>query len=164
MDLDVENNWLQDRYVDWLTGKSVENGERNDSFHTHCSSFVKAVCHKLNVPMLGPPEVRTEGLANKECKWLSENGELFGWKKIEYNDIIKCSNDGNLIVVCYYNSEELTCGHVAIIMPTHSCSDKIYVCHAGLTNHSCAEIKKIFGDLLNSCVYYVHEIDIHNEK
>ena len=161
MSLDVENNWLQNQYIDWESGKRMPDGyeNKNDSYHTHCSSFVKAVCYKLNISMIGPPYIQTEGLANKQCIWLAQFGHLFGWQEILYNEIFDHSKMGNLIVVCYYNNDEDACGHVAIIMPTHACNDNIYICHAGLENYSCKEINYVFGELLSECKYYSHNID-----
>lgn len=166
MSLDVEHNWLQNQYVDWLTGKRMPDNyeNKNDSFLTHCSSFVKAVCYKLNIPMMGPPYVGTEGLANKQCVWLAQFGYLFDWEEIDHFNVSKHANDGNLVVVCYYNADEFTCGHVAIVMPTHSLDEKIYVCHAGLHNYVCTEIKTVFGDLLSECRYYSHKIDCYDES
>ena len=59
---DVENRWMQNSYVNWLTGLPACIPDPDDSFETHCSAFVSSVCYQLGVPMLIPPYVKLKAL------------------------------------------------------------------------------------------------------
>jgi hypothetical protein len=162
--LDVENNWKQEKWVDWLSGKEIVN-ENNinklDSWYTHCSAFLSAVCFKLNIPMLIPPEVRTEGLANKQCKWLNENGEKNNWTKITKEEIQNYCND-HIVVACQYSKDFPNCGHVAICVNVSN--DEIYVCQAGKINSSHIKISDAFchPERIEYWLYCKHNKKIEN--
>lgn len=141
---DVENNWRKETWINWSTGKEITNEKeinKLDSWFTHCSAFVSAVCFKLNVPMLIPPTTRTEGLANKQYKWLNDNGEKNNWKKITENEISSYVNDHLIIATCYCK-ESPNCGHIAIVVDI--VNDDIYVCQAGKINSSYLKISEAF--------------------
>jgi hypothetical protein len=151
--LDVEHNWLQNQYVDWLTGtkKIIDFSipDNLDSFYTHCSSFVSSVCYQLHVPFLIPnTHIKTEGFANKQCIWLHDYGNANSWIQIHKNNVMHEANKGYLIVATYYNLNDCNCGHIAIVCPceqsNQSEQSEICVCQAGLTNSSCMNILKAF--------------------
>lgn len=135
--LDVENKWKQEQSINWLTGETITDITKInqlDSWFTHCSSFVSSVCNQLNIPILMPPEFRTEGLANKQCKWLNTQGYKHGWLQISLHDIKKYVDANYFIIACQYCENDSNCGHVAIVVDISD--DVPYVCQAGKKNSS----------------------------
>lgn len=149
----VEIKWLGNRYVDWYSGNPLPEDKITkqmielDSFESHCSSFVKSVCFRYNIQLLGPPYTGTEGLANKQFDWLKENGETFGWYKL--NDLPtttddeilaqKLANYGHLVIVSYKNNLDCNRGHIAIVAPSYVTLNEIAkngckICNVGLKN------------------------------
>jgi hypothetical protein len=158
--LDVKHLWQQNCHVDWLTGVALSKSKPDnstDSYYTHCSAFAASVCARLNVPMIGPPSVRTEGLANLQSIWLSENGLKNGWNNIDsVNDAQSKANEGNLVIVAYYDNLNYSNGHVAFIAPSFDINDitKIYLCQAGKINMSCEEAPEWFNFDEYTCWYH----------
>lgn len=137
LELDVENKWKQECSVDWLTGETLTDVSKInplDSWFTHCSSFLSAVCVKLNIHFLTPPEARTEGLANKQCIWLNTYGIKYCWIQISKCDINTYINDNYLIIACQHCISDPNCGHIAIVVDY--IDDNVYVCQAGKKNSS----------------------------
>ena len=142
---DVENKWKQNQYVNWLTGEETLEENKLDSFSTHCSAFVSSICYKLNIPMLSPPHVGTEGLANKQYEWMCEIGTKHGWKEINKNVAQKTANKGIIVFIGYYHPDDNTKGHVAFVSPNKDLN-KIKICQAGLINSSCTDIENGFSN------------------
>lgn len=156
LELDVENKWKQECSVDWLTGETITDQLKInclDSWFTHCSSFLSAVCFKLNIPFLIPPEVRTEGLANKQCKWLNEKGNKYGWLFVTQDQLVNYINENYFIVACQYCISDPNCGHVAIIVD--HVDNNIFVCQAGKINSSYMNICDAFC-CLDQIQYWVY--------
>ena len=135
--LNVENKWKQEQSIDWLTGDiitDITKINKLDSWFTHCSSFVSSVCYQLHIPFLIPPEFRTEGLANKQCKWLNTKGFEYGWVQILDIDIKKYVNKNYFIIACKYCENDPNHGHIAIVI--NIINNIVYVCQAGKKNSS----------------------------
>lgn len=49
---------------------------------THCSAFVSAVCERLGVYVLRPPEHSQMLLANQQAMWVNGTGEGQGWSNV----------------------------------------------------------------------------------
>lgn len=145
LELDVENKWKQECFVDWLSGETINDISKInylDSYFTHCSAFLSAVCFRLHIPFLIPPEVRTEGLANKQCNWLNKKGNEYGWLLTARDQLVNYVNNNYFIVACQYCTSDPNCGHVAVIV---DCVDNdIFVCQAGKINSSYMNICDAF--------------------
>jgi hypothetical protein len=189
--LDVEKKWLaSSEGIDWQTGevkaKSACNPVKADpskdpkagntqpepvidkKLHTHCSSFVSAVCAKLGVHILSPPEHSPVLLSNAQYDWLLDKGPEEGWNQIllpvEAQDL---ANQGNLVVAVWKNPVEKP-GHIAIVRPSDKQESQIAqegpdVIQAGTKNFKCTTLKEAFknhkGAFENSeILFFSHEI------
>ena len=161
--LDVENKWKKKSYIDWLTGLSItKNINYKDSFHTHCSAFITAICTKLEIFIIGPPQIRTEGLANVQYDWLAAVGKEHGWVSVKSKQEAQIiANHGFLVLMCYKDNNNYKRGHIACVTPYETTLEKIdsegiMLCHAGLNNSSKVLSNEIFKN--KTCKYWCHKI------
>lgn len=144
---DVEHNWLPTERVYWLSGKKKESDLPGK---THCSAFVSAVCKKLNVEMLMPPEHSTNFLANAQCDWLDEKGPGCGWSEIKSPfEAQESANKGMLVLVVFKAPRTSLHGHIAIVRPSGKTIEQIseegpQIIQAGMMNYNSTNVKNGF--------------------
>jgi hypothetical protein len=176
--LDVENFWLQNRFIDWYSGKEINSEEKKicknnnyNSYYTHCSSFVKSVCFRNNIEMYGPPDIETEGLANKQYDWLELHGKKYGWikinniKNIQYDCEIqaqKKANLGYLVLMLFKNKNDQNKGHIAVVKPENITESNVKIngckiCNVGICNLSSVNSHICFKDFME-CVFWMHSV------
>lgn len=159
---DVEHRWPKNKYVSWISGKETKNMNYDDSHFIHCSAFVSSVSKKLNVPLLRPPKVRTEGLANKQYDWLEFKGRKYGWVKLESGyDAQMCSNMGYFVIGAYKHFTDPNEGHIGIVRPYECDENHINkygpkICQAGFINSSSIDARDAFDDRLQY-IYWGHK-------
>ena len=169
--LDVENKWKKNQYIDWYSGETINTINKLNSYYSHCSSYVASICKRLNIPIHGPEfNIPTEGLANKQYLWLLENGESYGWYKINKNNQIEneinaqlMANNGYLVIVCHYHLINKNKGHIAIVKPSEIDTHDIikYGCmiaQSGKINSSNMYLINGFRNKRNECKYFYHKI------
>lgn len=137
--LHVETRWLKARTLSsWVTGLTDDCGEHLPADHTHCSAFVAAAAHGINVYILRPPEHSQVGLANAQVDWLNGRGNHSrtsasdaGWRPLGHCDAelldkaVAFANAGRLVVAGYkqppltdLTGKEIHApGHVVIVRP-----------------------------------------------
>jgi hypothetical protein len=159
----VEKMWKKNSYIDWMTGLSTTEQNFNNSYKTHCSSFVASVASHLNIPFLFPSnDIGTEGLANKQYDWLEEHGKNNFWFRAETSyDAHILANHGYFVVAVYKNINDINNGHIVIIRP-HKSDKKIIerngpkVCQAGNINSSSIDALSIL-DNFNEYNFFAHK-------
>lgn len=173
----VETKWKQNNYIDWLSGDTIikELANPKDSFNTHCSAFVASICKQLNINILGPPDVRTEGLANLQYDWLNNNNIENGWNNID-NAVATANavaapvaaqiyaNNGYLVLMCYKNEINPNGGHIACVKPHMIDTNEVLnqgpqLCQAGKINSSSISASLTFSKQNQpKCKFYYHDI------
>jgi hypothetical protein len=113
--LKVENRWLPGDSVDWRTGLHDSSAR---PLTGHCSAFVAAACATLGVYILRPPEHDEWLLANAQCRWLEEEGQRRGWRRVDSGlEAQRLANNGTLVVACFRNPDRDDPGHIAVVRP-----------------------------------------------
>lgn len=169
LSLDVENKWKCNTWIDWLTGLATDVADPLNSYYTHCSSFVSSVCYQLNVPMLIPNimlKIGSEGLANKQYKWLETEGIAKGWVLMQSALEAQLeANKNNLVIACYHNNKNQNEGHVAIVCPFSRFTQEdinkygVRICQSGWINTTSSDAVNLFYyDDLKNYVYYSHKL------
>jgi len=147
----VQEHWIAGAIVDWRTGDPTGQPVTNTSKHTHCSQFAAAVCDRLGIYLLHPPEHSSVLLANAQFDWLpGDKGTKNGWSPVP--DAITAqdmANEGRIVVAVYKNHDPAKSGHIAIIRPCDKPSSQIIeegpqVTQAGGTNYNSGTLKQGF--------------------
>lgn len=163
--LDVEHGWQQNTFVDWYSGKSLTADDKpnlDDSYYTHCSAFVASAACRLNVPILCPPEHRTEGLANAQLLWLNKIGINKGWIKLKSSiDAQIEANKNNFVIMCCHNKNDPNGGHIACVRPFNTTEKDIInkgprICQAGVINSSSIDAHDVFVN--HDCEYWMYSL------
>jgi hypothetical protein len=162
---DVENEWQQNRYISWKSGREIKEKNENNSYKTHCSAFVSAVSSRLGIPLLRPPQVSTEGLANKQFDWLENNGIDNLWIKLKSPlDAQETANCGYFVIAVYKNHNNSNGGHIAIVRPyqseqninKHVSHYGPRICQAGFINSSSIDAIQVFENI-SDYVFWAHK-------
>jgi hypothetical protein len=152
----VEEHWIAGAIVDWRTGDPTGKPITDNRKHTHCSQFATAVCEKLGVYLLRPPEFRGALLANAQYDWLADQGRAKGWAPVaDGRTAQELANAGTLVVAVYKNPDPTKSGHTAIIRPSTKSIAEIrlegpQVTQAGGTNRNSCSLKQGFGNHPNA--------------
>jgi hypothetical protein len=147
--MNVEGLWRAGDLVEWETGKTIKTAT-DDKPHTHCSAFVAAVCKKMNVYFLHPPEHSTVMLANAQADWLPLEGAKWGWKPVESAVLAqRLANDGRLVVAAYREPGDQKSGHIAVMRPAAKSIEELaaegpQIIQAGMKNHNSTTLKTGF--------------------
>jgi hypothetical protein len=125
----VETHWIAGSHIDWETGETDNPGATN-AIHTHCSAFAAAVCKRLNIYILRPPEHNQILLANAQYAWLSTPAALdAGWKLLTgntaYEEAQSLANQGYVVLAICENTDKSKPGHVALVMPSEIAINKL---------------------------------------
>jgi hypothetical protein len=128
----VEMLWIAGSHVNWETGVA-DKPDAVAGNHTHCSAFVAAVCKRVGIYLLCPPQHGQLLLANAQYDWLqTDDAKKNGWKEIQsanrltlYKLVQQLANNGNFIVAICKNPDATQPGHAALVMPKDISADKI---------------------------------------
>jgi hypothetical protein len=162
--LDVEAHWLPGDPIDWRTGEYDPDAR---PLAGHCSAFVAAACAALDIYILRPPDHREYLLANAQCEWLRTVGPSQGWEPVpDGRTAQRMANRGNVVVVCYKNSDRENAGHIAIVRPSRKVraavdADGPDITQAGKRNYTRTNAKNGFRLHANAwrkgrMLYYAH--------
>jgi hypothetical protein len=166
--MNVEKLWLSRRYVDWKTGRTREKPVTDGKMHTHCSAFVAAVCRRLNVYILRPPNHSTMLLANAQFDWLHQAGGKEGWTPVRTaREAQRLANKGFLVVATLKENDPKKPGHIAVVRPCKKSGAKIdregpQIIQAGASNMRSASLKEGFKNHPSASAtgmvrYFAHE-------
>ncbi len=166
--LDVEHRWLAHTRVDWETGDATEPSD-DPAHSTHCSAFVAAVCKRLDVPILHPPDHPQKLLANAQLDWLKGQGPENGWRQLDNAaDAQNLANRGQLVVAAFKNPDEKRPGHIVIVRPAAKTADQIVaegpdIIQAGAHNYRRTTVRQGFGSHpmafeTGQILYFAHRI------
>lgn len=148
--MDVEHKWLPGHYVKWKTGEATDRPVTDGKTHSHCSAFAAAVCMKLDVYLLRPPDHSETLLANAQCDWLGSDGEKQGWKPVKtLIEAQRLANRGQLLLAVYKEADAKKSGHVALVRPSTKTAREIeaegpQVIQAGASNYFSTSVKEGF--------------------
>ncbi len=149
--MDVTRHWIAGRNIDWETGDPDGTPVGPVGHHTHCSAFVAAVCERLGVFILRPPDHPQLLLADAQFDWLgSEAGEKAGWRPVKSPAAAQDkANAGHLVVAIWKNPDPEIAGHVALVRPGRKSaapleSEGVDIIQAGLTNYDRTNLKEGF--------------------
>jgi hypothetical protein len=141
-ELHVEQYWIAGLKVDWKTGIPITPEEKLPNNRSHCSAFVAAVCCRLGIHILQPPEHDLQFLAKAQGVWLQKHGDEWGWFGIpSANDAQTLANSGFLIIASYRQPPPGKRGHIAFVRPSTK-SDQLIelegpdIIQAGKINYS----------------------------
>lgn len=164
----VEEHWIAGAIVDWRTGDPTAKVITDHGKHTHCSQFAAALCEKLGIYILRPPEHSAVLLANAQYIWLPGEGRAQGWTPVADGVAAQdLANRGQVVVAVCQNADPKKSGHIAIIRPGAKTPEQIAtegpdVTQAGGKNFSCASLKRGFANhpdaFPNGIRYYAHEV------
>jgi hypothetical protein len=168
-ELHVEQYWNAGLKVDWKTGVPVVPEERLPNNRSHCSAFVAAVCHRLEINILRPPEHDLQFLAKAQGAWLQKHGGQWGWFGVSSAmDAQALANNGFLVIASYGQPFPGKRGHIAIVRPATKSDQLIEVegpdiIQAGKTNYSLTSLSIGFQSFdhafkKNEIRYFAHYI------
>jgi hypothetical protein len=121
--MNVERGWAPGDPVDWRTGRFDSSALPLTS---HCSAFVAAVCERLGIYVLRPPEHSETLLANAQFDWLHAVGRRHGWRRVPDGLTAQLlANQGELVLACCRSPEDDDAGHIAIVRPSAKSHDRI---------------------------------------
>lgn len=133
----LDKLFLPGQRINWRTGESsvISKGPKT----SHCSEFLAAIAHHLQIPLSPTPDEKRSWLANAMYKWLSTEGSKAGWHEIEDDtEAQDLANHGWFVLAIVNNPIPKQSGHVAIVLPEEKKKErkrlKIHVMHAGLQN------------------------------
>lgn len=148
----VEEHWIVGAIVDWRTGDPTGKAVTDNGKHTHCSQFTAAVCEKLGIYILRPPEHGAVLLANAQFDWLPTAGREKGWTSVADGMAAQdLANRGQVVVAVCQNPDPKKSGHIAIVRPGKKTPEQIAaegpnVIQAGGTNYNSASLKRGFAN------------------
>jgi hypothetical protein len=168
-DLHVEQYWIAGLKVDWKTGIPATPEEKLPNNRSHCSAFVAAVCCRLSIEIVRPPEHGLQFLAHAQGTWLRNHGGEKGWFQAPTAyDAQALANMGFLVIASYRQSSPGKRGHIAIVRPSAK-SDQLIeqegpdIIQAGKTNYSLTSLSIGFQSFdqafkNNKIRYFAHYI------
>jgi len=122
--MDLNNKWLPGKNISCYSGETKPDKSTTVK-SSHCSCFIAAVCKKMNISMIGPPNYSQYHLADKQLKWLETDNafqeswfEIYGSSKQKYIEAQKIANEGKLVIVGVKQTKN-TNGHIAIVRPCY---------------------------------------------
>ncbi len=146
--LEVEKHWLPGVHVNWKTG---DPDDPNKKSSTHCSAFAAAVCDRLGIYLLRPPEHSTTLLANAQYEWLqTDKARDKGWSLVASGiEAQRLANQGLVVLAVCKNPDDKKPGHIAIIRPSTKDMKTILaegpdITQAGRANANCTSLKNGF--------------------
>lgn len=148
----VEEHWLAGVIVDWRTGEPTGKKVTDGGKHTHCSQFAAALCERLGVYLLRPPEHSAVLLANAQYDWLPDKGREAGWNPVPDGVAAQdLANRGQVVVAVYKNHNPKKSGHIAIVRPGAKSATEIAeegpdVIQAGGRNRNRTTLKQGFAN------------------
>jgi hypothetical protein len=165
----VEEHWPAGVIVDWRTGEPTGKAVTDDGKHTHCSQFAAALCERLGVYILRPPEHGAVLLANAQYDWLPEKGREAGWTAVPSGAAAQdIANRGQLVVAIYKNHDPKKSGHIAIVRPGHKTAEQLAaegpdVIQAGGHNYNRTNLKQGFANhpkafSAGEILFYAHAV------
>ncbi|MEO6788112.1 MAG: hypothetical protein ABI318_18460 [Chthoniobacteraceae bacterium] len=173
--LHVEQHWIAGAMVEWRTGEPTGRPVTDHGRHTHCSQFAAAVCDRLGIYILRPPEHSAVLLANAQFAWLpSEEAKAKGWSPVKDGFAARdLANRGTLVVAVYRNHDPKKSGHIAIIRPSTKSDAEIkaegpQITQAGGINRTSAPLKAGFANHPDAFAksevrYYAHAVTFSAE-
>jgi hypothetical protein len=144
--MDVEHRWLPGHPVDWRTGAPVSDKIGK----THCSAFAAAICERLGIYLLRPPEHTQKNLANAQFHWLAEAGAQQDWAPVDSPfRAQQLANTGQVVLGVFLNPNPAKSGHIALVLPSSKSDSDIQtegpqVIQAGGTNYASTSLKTGF--------------------
>lgn len=144
--LDVEHLWLANERVEWMTGQTIPGSHKG----SHCSTFVAAVCRRMGIYILRPPDHPQKLLADAQIKWLRDEGAAQGWRPVDSPfEAQRLANDGYVVVVAFGNPDPEKPGHIAFVRPSDRSKTAIekegpLIIQAGMNNYSSCSVKEGF--------------------
>ena len=164
----VEEHWIAGAIVDWRTGDPTGKPVTDSGKHTHCSQFAAAVCDRLGIYILRPPEHSAVLLANAQFDWLPGKGRAKGWTPVADGVAAQAlANRGQIVVAVCQNPDPKKSGHIAIVRPGTKTPEQITaegpdVAQAGGTNFNSASLKRGFSNhpeaFPGGIHYYAHAL------
>jgi len=148
----VDKLWLPGAIVDWQTGLPTGQPIRDRSKHTHCSQFAAAVCQRLGIYLLRPPDHSAVLLANAQFDWLHISGPASGWNLVpDALTAQSLANLGTLVLAVCRNPDPKKSGHIAILRPSEKSAAAIasegpQIIQAGGTNRLSASLRTGFAN------------------
>jgi hypothetical protein len=174
-ELHVEQYWNAGLKVDWKTGVPVVPLQKLPNNRSYCSAFVAAICYRLGVHILQPPEHDLQFLAKAQGIWLKNHGDEWGWFDIPSGiEAQELANMGFLVIASYRQPSPGKHGHIAIVRPSTK-SDQLIelegpdIIQAGKINYSLTSLSigfKSFDQAFkkDEIRYYAHYIAQSNWK
>ncbi len=167
----VEQLWLAGGVVNWKTGEPTGKPVTDNGKHTHCSQFAAAVCERLGVYLLRPPEHGSVLLANAQFDWLPAAGRGQGWAPVadgaQAQDL---ANRGQIVIAVCKNPDPKKAGHTAVVRPGAKPAELIAkegpdVIQAGGHNYERASLKQGFANHAEQFTkgeirYYTHPVPV----
>jgi hypothetical protein len=168
-ELHVEQYWIAGHKIEWKTGVPVHPEKKHPISHSYCSAFVAAVCLRLEINILMPPEHDLLFLANAQGVWLENQGGKYGWFAVPSAEEAQAlANMGFLIIASYREHLPGKRGHIAIVRPSTKSDNLIDregpdIIQAGKTNYSLTSVSigfQSFGYAFknNKIRYFAHYI------
>ena len=165
----VEDHWKAGEIVNWKTGEPTGKPVTDQGKHTHCSAFAAALCERLGVYLLRPPEHRSVLLANAQYDWLPGDGKAQGWTPVKDGVAAQDrANQGLIVVAVYRNGDPKKPGHVAVVRPGSKSAEAIAaegpdIIQAGGHNYTSTNLKRGFANhptafSENEVRYFAHPV------
>ena len=164
--LDVENNWLPGKSVNWKTGKVVEDSESGPA--SNAGAFVAALCNRMKVPMLAVSD--TGVWPTDQYEWLIDAGKRKHWMKVGEAEAQFLANQGWVVIAARKNmaepGERSIAGQTAIVRPDSQPVGELHkrgpnISMAGFKNYKNISIKDGFPEEAwkkYEIVYLAHQI------
>jgi hypothetical protein len=156
--LDVENNWLPSKNVDWRTGR-VANDDPGPA--SNAGLFVAAVSSRLKVPM--PVPTPKNMVPGSQYDWLLSEGQEQGWIQIGPVEAQFLANQGWVVIAAWKKTgagNGPLAGQTAIVRPDAAPAAEIQklgprIIMAGVSNYDSIRLNDGFPASARDNVVFV---------